>query len=168
MKKILIIPGNTFVSRNYFSSPMIENLKRISIKDNIKIIVAEIESNPIPEEIFNKLKKIFEDDYNIQFVKLIKNPESPIERIIWYLKNNFFHKALTYRFNEINNFITQKRYKEITKLKLIKMMKSICGIQIYGQNILVFLFQNLRLFLKYFIFYSHHFYFQKIKLLMKI
>ena len=24
-EKILIIPGNTFVSRNYFSSPMIEN-----------------------------------------------------------------------------------------------------------------------------------------------
>ena len=120
MKKILIIPGNTFVSRNYFSSPMIENLKRISIKDNIKIIVAEIESNPIPEETFNKLKKIFEDDYNIQFVKLIKNPESPIERIIWYLKNNFFHKALTYRFNEINNFITQKRYKEITNAQINK------------------------------------------------
>ena len=40
MKKVL---KNTFVSRNYFSSPMIENLKRISIKDNIKIIW--IESN---------------------------------------------------------------------------------------------------------------------------
>ena len=58
MKKVLIIPGNTFVSRNYFSSPMIESMKRISIKDNIKIIIAEIESNPIPEETFNKLKKI--------------------------------------------------------------------------------------------------------------
>ena len=36
---------------------MIENLKRISIKDNIKIIVAEIESNPVPNETFDKLKK---------------------------------------------------------------------------------------------------------------
>ena len=88
MKKVLIVPGNTFVSRNYFSSPMIENLKRISIKDNIKIIVAEIESNPVPEETFDKLKKIFEDEHNIQFVKLIKNPESPFQRIIWYLKKN--------------------------------------------------------------------------------
>ena len=120
MKKVLIIPGNTFVSRNYFSSPMIESLKRISIKDNIKFIVAEIESNPIPEETFDKLKKIFEDKHNIQFVKLIKNPESAIQRIIWYLKNNFFHKALTYRFNEINNFITQKRFKEITNTRINK------------------------------------------------
>ena len=120
MKKVLIIPGNTFVSRNYFSSPMIENLKRISIKDNIKIIVAEIESNPVPNETFDKLKKIFEDDYNIQFVKLIKNPESYIERLIWYLKNSFLHKALTYRFNEINNFITQKRFRDITKTQIKK------------------------------------------------
>ena len=120
MKKVLIVPGNTFVSRNYFSSPMIENLKRISIKDNIKIIVAEIESNPVPEETFDKLKKIFEDEHNIQFVKLIKNPESPFQRIIWYLKNNFFHKAITYRFNEINNFITQKRFKEITNTQIDK------------------------------------------------
>ena len=123
MKKVLIIPGNTFVSRNYFSSPMIENLKRISIKDNIKIIVAEIESNPLPNETFDKLKKIFEDDYNIQFVKLIKNPESPIERVIWYLKNSFLHKALTYRFNEINNFITQKRFRDITKTQIKKSDK---------------------------------------------
>ena len=120
MKKVLIVPGNTFVSRNFFSSPMIENLKRISIKDNIKIIVAEIESNPIPNETFDKLKKIFEDDYNIQFVKLIKNPESPTEKLIWYLKNSFLHKALTYRFNEINNFITQKRFRDITKTQIKK------------------------------------------------
>ena len=51
MKKILIVPGNLFVSRNYFSSPLIENLKRISIKDNIKIIVAEVEGNPINEDV---------------------------------------------------------------------------------------------------------------------
>ena len=56
MKKILIVPGNLFVSRNYFSSPLIENLKRISIKDNIKIIVAEVEGNPINEDSFNRLK----------------------------------------------------------------------------------------------------------------
>ena len=36
MKKVLIIPGNTFVSRNYFSSPMIENLKRNKFNDEIE------------------------------------------------------------------------------------------------------------------------------------
>ena len=103
MKKVLIVPGNTFVSRNYFSSPLIENLKRISVKDNIKIIVSEIEGNPVSDETFDELKKIFEDEHNIQFIKLIKNPESPIEKVIWYLKNSFLHKALTYRFNENSN-----------------------------------------------------------------
>ena len=55
MKKILIVPGNLFVSRNYFSSPLIENLKRISIKDEIKIIVAEVEGNPINDDSFERL-----------------------------------------------------------------------------------------------------------------
>ena len=120
MKKVLIVPGNTFVSRNYFSSPLIENLKRISVKDNIKIIVSEIEGNPVSDETFDELKKIFEDEHNIQFIKLIKNPESPIEKVIWYLKNSFLHKALTYRFNEINDFITQKRFRDITKTQIKK------------------------------------------------
>ena len=53
MKKILIVPGNLFVSRNYFSSPLIENLKRISIKDNLRIIVAEVEGNPIDDNTFD-------------------------------------------------------------------------------------------------------------------
>ena len=120
MKKILIVPGNLFVSRNYFSSPLLENLKRISIKDNIKIVVAEVEGNPIDNDSFNKLKFFFEDSNNIQFVKLVKNPSSFKERVIWYLKNNFLHKALTFRFNEINNFITHKRYKDITSTNLKK------------------------------------------------
>ena len=120
MKKILIVPGNLFVSRNYFSSPLLENLKRISIKDNIKIIVAEVEGNPIDNDSFNKLKIFFEDYNNIQFVKLVKNPSSFKERVIWYLKNNFLHKALTFRFNEMNNFITHKRYKDITSTNLKK------------------------------------------------
>ena len=118
MKKVLIIPGNTFVSRNFFSSPFIENLKRLSIKDNVKIIVAETEGNPVRDETFNKLKKIFEEDLNIQFVKLADKPSSLLSRFIFRIKNNFLHKSLTYRFNEINNFITQKRYKDITKTKI--------------------------------------------------
>ena len=120
MKKVLIIPGNTFVSRNFFSSPFIENLKRLSIKDNVKIIVAETEGNPVRDETFNKLKKIFEEDLNIQFVKLADKPSSLLFRLIFRIKNNFLHKSLTYRFNEINNFITQKRYRDITKTKINK------------------------------------------------
>ena len=42
MKKILIVPGNLFVSRNYFSSPLLENLKRISIKDNINVDTVDL------------------------------------------------------------------------------------------------------------------------------
>ena len=83
MKKVLIIPGNTFVSRNFFSSPFIENLKRLSVKDNVKIIVAETEGNPVREETFNKLKKIFEEDLNIQFVKLADKPYSLLSRFIF-------------------------------------------------------------------------------------
>ena len=120
MKKILIVPGNMFVSRNYFSSPLIENLKRISIKDNIKIIVAEVEGNPINEDSFNRLKIFFEENNNIQFVKLIKNPSTFLERLIWYLKNNFIHRSLTFRFNEMNNFITHKRFREITNTDIKK------------------------------------------------
>lgn len=120
MKKVLIVPGNTFVSRNYFSSPLVENLKRLSAKDNVKVFVAEIEGNPIPEENYISLKKVFEDELNIQFIKLMKNPTSFFEKAIWRLKNNFLHKTLTYRFNEINNFITQKRFKEITKSNIDK------------------------------------------------
>ena len=118
MKKILIVPGNLFVSRNYFSSPLIENLKRISIKDNIKIIVAEVEGNPIPNETFINLKKIFEEVHNIQFVNLVKNPSSIKERVLWRLKNNFLHRSLTFRFNEINNFITHKRFRDITSTQI--------------------------------------------------
>ena len=120
MKKILIVPGNLFVSRNYFSSPLIENLKRISIKDEIKIIVAEVEGNPINDDSFKRLKKFFEETNNIQFVKLMQNPISLRERAVWYLKNNFLHKSLTFRFNEMNNFITHKRYKDITKTNIKK------------------------------------------------
>ena len=86
MRKILIVPGNLFVSRNYFSSPLVENLKRISIKDEIKIIVAEVEGNPIDDDSFERLKKFFEEMNNIQFVKLVRNPTSLWERVIWYLK----------------------------------------------------------------------------------
>ena len=120
MRKILIVPGNLFVSRNYFSSPLVENLKRISIKDEIKIIVAEVEGNPIDDDSFERLKKFFEEMNNIQFVKLVRNPTSLWERVIWYLKNNFLHKSLTFRFNEMNNFITHKRYKDITKTNINK------------------------------------------------
>ncbi|MAJ84364.1 MAG: hypothetical protein CBC30_04905 [Chloroflexi bacterium TMED70] len=120
MRKILIVPGNLFVSRNYFSSPLIENLKRISIKDEIKIIVAEVEGNPIDNDSFERLKRFFEENNNIQFVKLVRNPISLRERTIWYLKNNFLHKSLTFRFNEMNNFITHKRYKDITKTSIKK------------------------------------------------
>ena len=120
MKKILIVPGNLFVSRNYFSSPLIENLKRISIKNNLRIIVAEVEGNPIDDNTFDRLKKFFEENNNIQFVKLIKNPSTFFERLIWYLKNNLLHRSLTFRFNEINNFITHKRFREITKTNIKK------------------------------------------------
>ena len=118
IKKIIIVPGNFFVSRNFFSSPLIENLQQISVKEKITIYIAGVESNPISSKYFKSLKNYFEGNYNMIFIPLMGSPKSPISRFIWYLKNNFLHKTATYRFNEINNFITHKRYKEITKLKI--------------------------------------------------
>ncbi|MEC7881247.1 MAG: CDP-glycerol glycerophosphotransferase family protein [Chloroflexota bacterium] len=118
IKKIIIVPGNFFVSRNFFSSPLIENLQQISIKEKITIYIAGVESNPISSKYFKSLKNYFEGNYNMIFIPLMDTPSSPISRFIWYLKNNFLHKTATYRFNEINDFITHKRYKEITKLKI--------------------------------------------------
>ena len=118
IKKIIIVPGNFFVSRNFFSSPLIENLQQISIKEKITIYIAGVESNPISSKYFKSLKNYFEGNYNMIFITLMDTPSSPISRFIWYLKNNFLHKTATYRFNEINDFITHKRYKEITKLKI--------------------------------------------------
>ncbi|MBM02026.1 MAG: hypothetical protein CL762_04850 [Chloroflexi bacterium] len=118
MKKIIIVPGNFFVSRNYFSSPLIENLQQISIKEKITIYIAGVESNPIGLEYFKSLKNYFENNYNMILIPLMDRPKTHIGRFTWYIKNNFLHKTATYRFNEINNFITHKRYKEITKLKI--------------------------------------------------
>ena len=56
IKKIIIVPGNFFVSRNYFSSPLIENLQQISVKEKITIYIAGVESNPIGLEYFKSLK----------------------------------------------------------------------------------------------------------------
>ena len=117
MKKILIIPGNFFVARNYFSSPLIENLQRISVNEKIIIYIAGVESNPIHTDYFESLRKYFENNYNMILIPLMTKPNSFFSRIIWYLKNNYLHKSATYRFNEINNFITHQRYKNITKAK---------------------------------------------------
>ena len=62
IKKIIIVPGNFFVSRNYFSSPLIENLQQISVKEKITIYIAGVESNPIGLEYFKSLKNYFENN----------------------------------------------------------------------------------------------------------
>ena len=123
MKKVLIVPGNTFVSRNYFSSPMIENLKRISMKDNIKIIVAEIESNPVPNETFDKLKKIIP---GIDMTKI---------RLVFQEFNNLKITEVTSpTFNLLNEYQLKKikinhydlfRIKSIEEIKLKRLKKII-------------------------------------------
>jgi hypothetical protein len=114
MKKILIIPGNFFVSRNYFSSPLIEKLYQMSTNEKLVIYVAGLESNPISEENFKYLKSYFQDNYNIILLPLMDKLENPIYKFIWFMKNNFLQKSATYRFNEINKFVTHKRFKKIT------------------------------------------------------
>jgi hypothetical protein len=116
MKKILIVPGNFFVSRNYFSSPLIEKLYQMSTKEKLVIYVAGIESNPVSEEDFSYLSEYFQDNYNIILIPLMNKLERPIDRVIWFLKNNFLQKSITYRFNEINEFVTHQRFKNITNI----------------------------------------------------
>lgn len=115
MKKILIVPGNLFVSRNYFSSPLIEKLFQMSIKERLTIYIAGLEGNPVSENLLEKLTPFFEDNYNIKLIPLMKKLVSPKERLLWFLKNNYLHRASIYRFNEINNFETHQRFKKITK-----------------------------------------------------
>lgn len=116
MKKILIVPGNFFVSRNYFSSPLIEKLYQMSTKEKLVIYVAGIESNPVSKEDFLYLSEYFQENYNIILIHLIDKLESPIDRVIWFLKNNYLQRSITYRFNEINKFVTHQRFKNITNI----------------------------------------------------
>ena len=90
MKKILIVPGNLFVSRNYFSSPLIEKLFQMSVKERLTIYIAGLEGNPVSKNLLEKLTPFFEDNYNIKLFPLMKQLVSPKERLLWFLKNNYY------------------------------------------------------------------------------
>ena len=51
-KSIMFVPGNSFVTRNYLSTPFFEQLLKIKESYNLDVYFAGIESNPVSREIF--------------------------------------------------------------------------------------------------------------------
>ena len=113
MKSIMFLPGNSFVSRNYLSTPLFEQLIKIKEIYDLNIYFAGIESNPVSKEIGEKTAS-FLSNYDISYIPVIPEKGFLSERLFWKLRQDYIHRSSVYRFNELNSFITHKRYKDIT------------------------------------------------------
>ncbi len=112
-KSIMFVPGNSFVTRNYLSTPFFEQLLKIKESYNLDVYFAGIESNPVSREIFDKVSS-FLSGHDISLIPLVPERGSLNERFFWKVRQDHLHKSSVYRFNDMNSFITHKRYRDIT------------------------------------------------------
>ena len=112
-KSIMFVPGNSFVTRNYLSTPFFEQLLKIKESYNLDVYFAGIESNPVSREIFDKVSS-FLSGHDISLIPLVPERGSLNERFFWKVRQDYLHKSSVYRFNDMNSFITHKRYRDIT------------------------------------------------------
>tara|TARA_Y100001960_G_scaffold333526_1_gene439146 strand:+ start:1719 stop:3194 length:1476 start_codon:yes stop_codon:yes gene_type:complete len=112
-KSIMFVPGNSFVTRNYLSTPFFDELLKLKESYNLDVYFAGIESNPVSRDIFDKVSS-FLSNHDISLIPLVPERGFFKERFFWKIRQDFLHKSSVYRFNDINSFITHKRYRDIT------------------------------------------------------
>jgi CDP-glycerol glycerophosphotransferase (TagB/SpsB family) len=100
---ILIVLPNTMVARNYVATPMIDDLVELGERTGRQVVfcvAAEEAQEPI-ERAGAKHHGLFPE-------------QKPLRDRISGRLSRIAHRVATYRFNEVNAFITQERYKKIT------------------------------------------------------
>ena len=112
-KSIMFLPGNSFVTRNYLSTPFLEQLVKMKEAYNLDVYFAGIESNPVSREIMEKVS-FFLSNHDISLIPLVSEKGYFRERFFWKIRQDYLHKSSIYRFNDFNSFVTHKRYKDIT------------------------------------------------------
>ena len=112
-KSIMFLPGNSFVTRNYLSTPFFEQLVKMKESYNLDVYFAGIESNPVSREIMEKVS-FFLSNHDISLIPLVSEKGYFRERFFWKIRQDYLHKSSIYRFNDFNSFVTHNRYKDIT------------------------------------------------------
>ena len=69
-KSIMFLPGNSFVTRNYLSTPFFEQLVKMKESYNLDVYFAGIESNPVSREIMEKVS-LFLSNHDFSLIPLV-------------------------------------------------------------------------------------------------